>query len=77
MIGVESPMLETSSMRPAVSIQYRLVTDTYKHRAIASTALAQRRVVKNTTKSVVHSSPRSRIIGSGLSSYYRRPHPLI
>jgi len=37
---------KTSSIRSAVSIEHRLVTDTDGHRDMASTADAQRRAVK-------------------------------
>ena len=45
----EASMPTTTSMRPSVSTQYRLVTDrqTDRHEAIDSTANAQRRAGKN------------------------------
>jgi len=46
----EASVPKTSSIRPVVSIQYRLVTDreTDRHRTTACTALAQRRMVETT-----------------------------
>ena len=49
----EAPVPETTSIRSAVSVELRLVTDTDRHSAMAYAALAQRRAVKINRASVV------------------------